>query len=93
VTDESATWRAEAEQVADAIRRRYEGSFNVYTPKALTSMIRNITNAYSLFLGSIASVSLIVASVGISAGLYTSVIDRTKEIGLLKRLDTNTRFI
>jgi putative ABC transport system permease protein len=82
-----------AEQVADAIRRRYEGSFDVYTSKALTSMIRNITDAYSLFLGSIASVSLIVASVGISAGLYTSVIDRTKEIGLLKAIGLKKRGI
>jgi putative ABC transport system permease protein len=38
------------------------------------------------FIGAIAIVSLIVASVGIFAALYTSVIERTREIGLLKSL-------
>jgi putative ABC transport system permease protein len=49
--------------------------------------------AFSVFLGSVASVSLVVAAVGIFAGLYTSVMERTKEIGLLKSIGFKKRGI
>lgn len=84
---------SEAEQVSSAIRRVYGTSFEVYTSKTLIQLIQNILGALSLFLGSVASVSLIVASVGIFAGLYTSVMERTREIGLLKALGFKKRGI
>jgi len=83
----------EAERVAESIRRLYGRSFEVYTSKTLIAMIQNILGALSLFLGSVASVSLIVASVGIFAGLYTSVMERTREIGLLKAIGFKKRGI
>jgi putative ABC transport system permease protein len=83
----------EAEQVAEEIRRLYGRSFEIYTSKTLIQLIQNILGAFSLFLGSVASVSMIVASVGIFAGLYTSVMERTKEIGLLKAVGLKKRGI
>jgi len=82
-----------AEQVASEIRRLYGGSYEVYTSKTLIQLIQNILGAFSVFLGSVASVSLIVASVGIFAGLYTSVMERTREIGLLKAVGLKKRGI
>lgn len=82
-----------AEQVASEIRRLYGRSFEVYTSKTLIQLIQNILGAFSVFLGSVASVSLIVASVGIFAGLYTSVMERTREIGLLKAIGFKKRGI
>jgi ABC-type antimicrobial peptide transport system permease subunit len=75
-----------AGQVAVEIRRLYGGSFEVYTSKTMIQLIQNILGAFSMFLGSVASVSLIVASVGIFAGLYTSVMERTREIGIRKAI-------
>jgi len=83
----------EAERVAGEIRRLYGRSFEVYTSKTIIALIQNILGALSLFLGSVASVSLIVASVGIFAGLYTSVMERTREIGLLKAIGFKKRGI
>jgi len=88
-----ATGPEKAEQVASAIRRLYGRSFEVYTSKTIISLIQNILGAFSVFIGSIASVSLVVASVGIFAGLYTSVMERTKEIGLLKAVGFKKRGI
>lgn len=82
-----------AEQVAVEIRRLYGRSFEVYTSKTMIQLIQNILGAFSMFLGSVASVSLIVASVGIFAGLYTSVMERTREIGLLKAIGFKRRGI
>jgi len=82
-----------AEQVASEIRRIFGRSYEVYTSKTLIALIQNIMGAFSLFLGSVASVSLIVASVGIFAGLYTSVMERTREIGLLKAIGFKKRGI
>ncbi len=82
-----------AEQVASEIRRLYGKSFEVYTSKTLIALIQNVLGAFSVFLGSVASVSLIVASVGIFAGLYTSVMERTREIGLLKAVGLKKRGI
>ena len=87
------TGSEKAEQVASEIRRIYGRSFEVYTSKTLIALIQNILGAFSVFLGSVASVSLIVASVGIFAGLYTSVMERTREIGLLKALGFKKRGI
>lgn len=88
-----ATGSEKAEQVASEIRRIYGRSFEVYTSKTLIQLIENILGAFSVFLGSVASVSLIVASVGIFAGLYTSVMERTREIGLLKAIGFKKRGI
>jgi len=88
-----ATGSEKAEQVASEIRRIYGRSFEVYTSKTLIQLIQNILGAFSVFLGSVASVSLIVASVGIFAGLYTSVMERTREIGLLKAIGFKKRGI
>jgi len=82
-----------AEQVASEIRRLFGRSYEVYTSKTLIQLIQNILGAFSVFLGSVASVSLIVASVGIFAGLYTSVMERTREIGLLKAVGLKKRGI
>jgi putative ABC transport system permease protein len=87
------TGSEKAEQVASEIRRLYGRSFEVYTSKTLIQLIENILGAFSVFLGSVASVSLIVASVGIFAGLYTSVMERTREIGLLKAIGFKKRGI
>jgi putative ABC transport system permease protein len=88
-----ATGSEKAEEVASEIRRIYGRSFEVYTSKTLIELIQNILGAFSVFLGSVASVSLIVASVGIFAGLYTSVMERTREIGLLKAIGFKKRGI
>jgi len=49
-------------------------------------MIQNIMGYIQMVMGSIATVSLIVAAVGIFTALYTSVTERTREIGVLKAI-------
>ncbi|MCJ7632319.1 FtsX-like permease family protein, partial [Candidatus Bathyarchaeota archaeon] len=52
-----------------------------------------IRNSIGLFVDSIAAISLLVASVGIITTMQTSVMERTREIGLLKSLGLGRKLI
>lgn len=80
----------ENEDLVDSVSAELEDylgdDVQIFSSETIISLIQNITGTLDLFLGSIASISLIVAGVGIFAGLYTSVMERTREVGILKAL-------
>jgi len=46
----------------------------------------SILNIIQLVLGSIAAISLVVGAIGIMNSMYTSVLERTKDIGIMKSI-------
>jgi len=74
------------DQVEDAIRERYGEDVGVTSFTALTETIQGFISAFSVLFLSIAAVSLVVAAVGVITTLYTSVLERTREVGVLKAL-------
>jgi len=72
----------------DVVRARLQARYNVnvLSPKSIADAIQRISSAISLFVDSIAAVSLLVASVGIITTLWTSMIERIREIGILKAI-------
>ncbi len=68
-------------------------SFTVTTPTSLASTISSVTNTLAIFLGGIASISLIVGGIGVANAMFTSVLEQTKYIGLLKSLGARRRTI
>ena len=60
--------------------------FSVLTPQKVNIMINNIIEIIELFLLVIALMSLLVWSVGIMNTMYTSVVERTKQIGVMKAI-------
>ncbi len=60
--------------------------FTVTTASSLQSSISSVTNTLGLFLGGIASISLIVGGIGVANAMFTSVLEQTRYIGLLKSL-------
>ena len=60
--------------------------YSVTSSKATIERIQGITQTFTLFLGAIAGVSLLVGAVGIANTMFTSVLEKTKEIGIMKAI-------
>jgi len=60
--------------------------FSVQTPKELIATFTNILNILLAFLVGLGSISVIVGGIGIANTMYTSVLERNKEIGTMKAI-------
>jgi putative ABC transport system permease protein len=71
----------------------YGNNIGVITPKAILQTRQRFQSGNSAFTVAIAFIALLVGAVGIITTLYTSVIERTKEIGTMKAIGAKSRFI
>ena len=60
--------------------------FYVNSPKEAIESTRNLINGLTAFLAFIAGISLLVSSTGIANTMFTSVLEKTKEIGIMKAI-------
>jgi len=81
------------EEVRLLIEDTYGSDIIIISPQLISNTINQITGGVYLFINVVAMVSLLVASVGIITTLQTSMMERIKEIGLLKALGFNKRLI
>lgn len=67
--------------------------FSVTSPLALQARVTSSLNSISLFLAAIAAISLLVGAIGISNTMFTSVLEKTKEIGIMKAIGAKNKDI
>ncbi len=72
--------------VEEEIRTLYGNDIGITTVQNILKTIKEFTGGINSFLSSIAIISLVVGAVGIITTLYTSVVERIREIGTLKAI-------
>ncbi|MCK9292708.1 MAG: ABC transporter permease [archaeon] len=74
-------------------RAKGESDFVVTTPKQAAEDQQDILNIISIVVIGIASISLLVGGIGIVNSMYTSVLERRKEIGVMKAIGAKKKDI
>ena len=80
------------ESVVEAIEQYYPGNYVIRTSDIPALYSQGLT-AVEVFLKVVIWLALVISTLVILLGMYTTIIERTREIGILKSLGASKRFI
>lgn len=91
--DQMNTVRAAINEGLLQKHRVAEADFSIISQEDILGTLSQVVQTFTLFLASIASISLLVGGIGIMNMMLTNVTERTKEIGLRKAIGAKRREI
>lgn len=86
-------------EIEEILRKRHrigsddKDDFTVISQEQMFGMVEQIAGVFTIFLGALASISLLVGSIGIMNIMLVSVTERTQEIGIRKAVGAKRRDI
>ncbi len=78
--------KAKERTIKELKRARDDEDFEVITPEELKAQVNTILGVVQAVLIGIASISILVGAIGILNAMFTSVLERTKDIGIMKSI-------
>jgi putative ABC transport system permease protein len=93
ITDSTVTQITNDLMLSHGILQTNRQDFSVTSPQAIQARVTSTLSSATLFLTAIAIISLIVGAIGIMNTMFTSVLEKTKDIGILKALGAKNRDI
>ena len=78
--------KATIDNVSKAIKEAFSDQVSVTSATAVLNILSSVFSIIQLFLAGIAAISLLVAGIGIMNIMIVSLMERTREIGILKAL-------
>jgi putative ABC transport system permease protein len=83
-----------AEEVERVLERHRDAEdFEVFIPEQVLEQLGNILNVVQVVLAGIAGISLLVGGIGIMNSMFTNVLERKKEIGIMKAIGASPKDI
>ncbi len=94
-TDEMQKTKTDIEKLLRNRRGVKEGEedFEVSTPEAALATVNSILSGVQIFIAIVASISIFIGAIGIVNTMTTSVLERKKEIGIMKSIGAKNSHI
>ena len=91
LANQTVTDLTKALMLSRGILQTNKKDFSISNPASMQQTMEQTLQTLTLFLGAIAAISLLVGGIGIANTMFTSVLEKTKEIGIMKAVGVQNK--